>query len=88
MSLSWLQINDFFSEYLRLEGDAFLLDLGQFVGDLLLGLNLTLQVGLQVEQLHLVQALRPPVAPPWPILHTTHTPTFTAQAFVYMKTAY
>ena len=58
--------------YLRLQGDTFLLDLGQLVGDLLLGLNLTLQVGLQVEQLHLVQALGPPVAPPRPILEKTH----------------
>ena len=58
--------------YLLLQSNTLLLDLGQLISDLLLGLNLALKVGLQVEQLHLVKALRPPVAPPGPILEKTH----------------
>ena len=78
---------EFLRDYLLLQTDALGFDPGQFLADLGLGLDFTVQIGLESQQLHLVQSLRSPVPPPLSALCQTKTLTirFNAQELSFHR---
>lgn len=72
---------EFLQDYLLLQTDALGFDPSQFLADLGLGLDFTVQIGLESQQLHLIQSLRSPVPPPLSALGQTKTHTIRFKAF-------